>query len=179
MDENSRWEFINGEVVVHSPAKYEHNSVREKINLGLQLHCLSNNLGEVGCETYLVSLTRNDYEPDIAFWSRAKSEKFIKGQMQFPSPDLIVEVLSPSTESIDRGIKFDDYALHGVAEYWIVDPLLETIEQYRLSGERFELVKKSADDTLSSVAITGLQYPTRAAFDPAIHTQFIKSVRPR
>ena len=43
--------------------------------------------------------------------------------MLFPAPDFAVEVLSPSTQKNNRGIKFDDYALHNVSEYWIIDPI--------------------------------------------------------
>jgi Uma2 family endonuclease len=43
-------------------------------------------------------------------------------------PDLVVEVLSPSTESRDRGIKLERYRHYGVPEYWIVDPDEQTVE---------------------------------------------------
>ncbi len=47
-------------------------------------------------------------------------------------PDLVVEVLSPSTAAIDRGLKMETYARHGVPEYWIADPEKEQFEVYRL-----------------------------------------------
>ena len=47
-------------------------------------------------------------------------------------PDLVVEVLSPSTEGMDRGLKMETYARHGVPEYWIADAEKEQIEVYRL-----------------------------------------------
>ncbi len=47
-------------------------------------------------------------------------------------PDLVLEVLSPSTTEMDRGLKVETYARHGVGEYWIVDPEREEIEVHRL-----------------------------------------------
>ena len=55
-------------------------------------------------------------------------------QVGKPAPDFIAEILSDSTASVDRGVKFQDYAAHGVGEYWIVDPVQQTIEQYRLQA---------------------------------------------
>lgn len=51
------------------------------------------------------------------------------------TPDLVAEVLSPSTAEMDRGVKMSTYAHYGVGEYWIVDPESEAIEIYRLDRE--------------------------------------------
>ena len=64
----------------------------------------------------LVGLTRNDFEPDIVFYGAEKAAALRPDQTTFPPPDLIVEVLSESTEARDRGIKMEDYAAHGVRE---------------------------------------------------------------
>jgi Uma2 family endonuclease len=87
--------------------------------------------------------------------------------MKFPAPDLVVEVLSDSTEAIDRGVKFEDYALHGVAEYWLVDPEQESVEQYLLGEETYELAVKVKSGTIQSVVVPGFEIPVRAIFDPA------------
>ena len=51
---------------------------------------------------------------------------------------MVVEVLSPSTASIDRDRKLTLYAEHGVPYYWIVDPVGRTVEAYRLVGVKYE-----------------------------------------
>ena len=167
--EDDKAEFINGEVVAHSPVKLRHASVGQHLFALLSAYVNSHELGFVGFEKILVSLTRNDYEPDICFFGRDKADAFTPDQMRFPAPDLAVEVLSPSTEANDRGVKFEDYAAHSVAEYWLVDPDTETIEQYRLADDAYELVMKSKSGDLESAAVAGFVVPVRAIFDAAIH----------
>lgn len=165
MNEDTRAEFINGKVFMHSPAKFIHNTTAERIFEILKSFVRYNGLGHVGHEKYLVELTRNDVEPDVIFWQKAKSELFKNHQLLFPPPDLAIEVLSPSTEAIDRGTKFEDYAAHGVTEYWIVDPDQRTLEQYLLNGENYELKLKSGNGKVTSTAIVGGVFLIEAFFD--------------
>ncbi len=60
--------------------------------------------------------------PDICYFMAEKASQFSEDQVLFPAPDLVVAVLSESTKSNDRGIKFKDYEAHGIVEYWLVDP---------------------------------------------------------
>ena len=115
----------------------------------------------------LIVLTRNDYEPDICFFRAEKAANFTPDQSKFPAPDLAVEVLSESTATVDRGIKFEDYAAHGVGEYWIVDPVAETIEQYLLQEGVYRLAVKVKTGTIASAVVTGFEIPVRAVFDGA------------
>ena len=87
--------------------------------------------------------------------------------MKFPVPDLVVEVLSESTEPRDRGVKFEDFQAHGVGEYWIVDAGRAVIEQYVLRGAAFELVLKSGSGELRSEVVPGFVVPVRAFFSAA------------
>lgn len=166
LNEDTKAEFINGEVIYHSPNKYEHTHATGLIYRLLSACVDANRSGHVGMEKMLVTLTRNDYEPDVAYFSSEKARTFKQGQMHFPAPDLIVEVLSESTEKIDRGVKFEDYAAHGVAEYWIIDPIAQVVEQYVIDGDAYTLVIKANTGVIRSRAITGFEAPVRAFFDP-------------
>ena len=84
--------------------------------------------------------------------------------MRFPVPDFVVEVLSQSTEANDRGVKFVDYAAHGVAEYWIVDADKRVLEQYGEREGRFELLTKTNNGTVASIAIAGFSMDVTAVF---------------
>ncbi|OIN56012.1 Uma2 family endonuclease [Arsenicibacter rosenii] len=169
IDESIKAEFINGEPIVHSPVRKEHNEVTGFLYQLLNVFVRKNKLGFVGFEKIMTVFSRNDYEPDLVFFGNEKARLFKKGQTLFPTPDFVVEVLSASTEKNDRGIKFDDYETHGVGEYWIIDPIREVVEQYTLTDGRYELLQKSADGTINSTVIEGFGIPVRALFDEALN----------
>ena len=160
-------EFINGEVVVHSPARKRHINATGKLYRLLSTYVDVHDLGFVAQEKALITLTRNDYEPDVCFFGREKARVLEDDQLYFPAPDFIAEVLSTSTAGNDRGIKMTDYAAHGVAEYWIIDPDVRTLEQHVLEGEQYALQMKSATGEVRSVAVEGFEVPVRALFDDA------------
>jgi Uma2 family endonuclease len=167
MTPEQKIEFIDGEVVLHSPAKNRHLDATALLMNLISNHVRIHGLGTVKTEKCLCVFPRNDYEPDIVYFSPEKSVGLTPDTLLFPIPDLIVEVLSESTESRDRGVKFEDYAAHGVGEYWIVDPEAESVEQYVLqTGDAgYELRTKAATGTLTSPVVTGFTIPVRAIFD--------------
>ncbi len=169
-------EFINGEKIVHSSAKFKHTAVLGNLYSLLKVFVMTHDLGWVGFEKVMVSLTRNDYEPDICFFNAATAAGFRPDQMRFPAPDFVVEILSASTAANDRSVKFDDYAAHGVTEYWIIDPDTETVEQYRLAGESYELAIKAQTGELRSFAVPGFVIPVRAVFDDAINQATLRQL---
>ncbi|WP_371731999.1 Uma2 family endonuclease [Spirosoma sp. KCTC 42546] len=161
-------EFINGEVIMHSPVKRRHLDASKYLENLLQNFVLLNDLGVVDSEKALVGLTRNDYEPDICYWNSETANSFEDDQMEHPAPDLIVEILSKSTTGRDRGVKFEDYAAHGVQEYWIIDPVRKSIEQYQLDEPTMAFASVAVlyiNDTLTALTIPGFQIPVQAIFD--------------
>ncbi len=171
VEENRKLEFINGETIFHSPVKLQHNDATVLLGMLVKAFVNKNNLGFVGIEKIMISLTRNDYEPDICFFGLDKAKDFKRKQMQFPAPDFVVEVLSDSTAKFDRETKFQDYAAHGVREYWIVDAERETVEQYSLNDEKYELLLKAKDGNVESVVLPDFSIPIRAVFDESINLQ--------
>lgn len=165
LSEDIKAEFINGEVVVQTPAKKQHTDAVVNLTSLLRTFVDEHDLGFLGSETVLVALTRNDYLPDIAFYGVEKSKNLSPQQMKYPAPDFVAEVLSPGTEHVDRGVKFEDYAAHGVGEYWIIDPEKQTVEQYVLRQGGYELLFKVQEGSLTSTAVTGFTIPVTAVFD--------------
>ena len=165
-------EFINGEIIMHSPVRLWHNRASSRLNTLINMYTSLNDIGgEVGIEKLMISLTRNDYEPDICYFSAESAAQFTDEQTLFPAPDFIAEVLSPSTEKRDRGIKFEDYARHNIREYWIIDPFGRIIEQYELVGEEYTLRQKVRQGEIDSVVITGFVLPVQALFDATAFKQ--------
>jgi Uma2 family endonuclease len=163
--EDEKSEFINGKVSVQSPVKLRHNLASKYLLVLLDAYVRRHGLGLVGHEKILVALTRNDYEPDVCFFAQEKACTFQPDQMIFPAPDFVAEVLSPSTEAVDRSVKFEDYAAHGVGEYWIIDPDGERVEQYLLEGDACQLAFKADNGVIASRVVAGFAVPVRALFD--------------
>ena len=93
--------------------------------------------------------------------------------MQHPAPDLVIEILSKSTAKRDRAtfvgrIKFEDYAAHGVQEYWLIDPVRQTVEQFQLDAEfmAFDAIGNfHLHNTITALTIPGFSIPIKAIFD--------------
>lgn len=163
--ENIKAEFINGEIVLHSPVRRKHWQISSKVSKQLMNYVDDNNLGEVGVEKVMISLSRNNYEPDIVFFRKEICDTFTDEQKLFPAPDLVVEILSESTRKNDYGIKFQDYAAHDVGEYWIIDPETETIEQYALIEGKFELQNSlTQKGTLICLVVNGFHLDVASIF---------------
>jgi Uma2 family endonuclease len=171
VSEDVKGEFINGNVVMHSPTTEEHNEATGHLYCISSIYADLKQLGKVRVEKALVGMTRNDYEPDIAFWRKEVANHFQPNMNVYPIPDLVIEVLSPGVENIKRDtkIKFADYAAHLIPEYWIVDPRKKTVEQYLLSdteARTYELHKKVAiQDQIESTVLIGFAIPVKAIFD--------------
>lgn len=172
-------EFINGDVIMHSPVKRRHLDATQNLTTLLRIYVHLHELGAVDSEKALVGLTRNDYEPDICYWNKETASSFEDDQMEHPAPDLIVEILSKSTTGRDRGIKFDDYAAHGVNEYWLIDPVRKSVEQYQLDEATMAFAVANTlyvDDTLTALTVPGFTIPVRAIFDKDVNLTTLKSL---
>lgn len=171
---DEKCEFINGKVIMHSPALNRHLAASKRLTSLLDAHVESNHLGLVQTEKALCIFPRNDYEPDVVFFGPEKSATITPNTLKFPIPDFICEVLSDSTEDRDRGIKFRDFAAHGVGEYWIVDPDDEVLEQYVLINGDFELRMKSSSGDVSSTVVPRFTIPVRSLFDVTEHLKTLR-----
>jgi Uma2 family endonuclease len=104
-------------------------------------------------------------QPDLIFISNARAgiilEDWIAGV-----PDLVAEVLLPSTTAHDRATKLPIYAAAGVPEFWLIDPLAKTVEVLKLHGKKY-LVDAilAGDQTLTSSMFPGWHLPLSDLFD--------------
>ena len=174
--EGDQVEFINGAVVKNPPVNLQHHDASFSLAMLIRAFVDSHGLGTVGHENLMISLARNDYEPDICYWRRDKAAAFLPHQIRFPAPDFVAEVLSEATAATDRGVKHEDYAANGVGEYWIVDPGGQSIEQYWLEGSAYRLRVKTDDGALTSQIIPGFVIWTRAVFDASERQRALRTM---
>ena len=107
----------------------------------------------------------NVVQPDVVFFQASRRQLV---QLDAPirhRPDLAIEVLSPSTAATDRGKKMQMLARYGVPEYWIVDPICETVEIYTLVADSYLLAATVAStDQLRSPLLPDLTFPAAGIF---------------
>ena len=158
-EDGKRYELHAGEVFVTAAPRVDHQRLVHGIGNRLEEYVVPRNLGTVdyGVDVYFAEDTT--YTPDLVFVAAAHdariTEKYIRG-----APDLIVEVLSPSAEVRDRGIKLQDYARFGVPEYWVFDGVARAAEVYVLRGTGYDLLGRFGEnDTLRSEVLPGLEIP--------------------
>ena len=180
LTEDVKAEFINGEVVLHSPVKRGHLKASGRLFKLLDTFVVVKKAGEVAAEKALITLTRNDYEPDLCFWGNEKAATFDDDTMLHPAPDFVVEILSPSTKKHDRTTKFEDYALHGIREYWIIDPDKQTVEQFALltptDTTYLPYGKFIPGDDIKSVVLPDFEIPVAAIFDEKANFEALKKL---
>jgi Uma2 family endonuclease len=146
LPEGSPYQLIGGELIMTpSPMPY-HQRISKRIEFLLyEFVEKKRELGEVFDSPIDVYLNDTDvYQPDIIYISKDRfniiGEKRIEG-----APDMVIEILSPSTAYYDLKHKNNIYAKHGVKEYWIVDPMEKSIEVYENKENGFVLFDKATD----------------------------------
>jgi Uma2 family endonuclease len=155
------YELLDGRIVMTPPAGYPHGGVAAKILGPVQTHVSAAMLGEVFDSSAGFDLPSGDsLEPDLSFIS---TERFlagprpVRGRFLRIVPDLVVEILSPSTARRDRVEKRRIYARNGVREYWLVDePRREVavLGDDGLASERLYREGRIASSVLTGLLIT-------------------------
>jgi Uma2 family endonuclease len=125
----------------------------------LQNHFKGRRLGKVFVSPVDVVLdSENTVQPDLVFVSSANLG-IIQQRAIFGTPDLLVEIVSPSSVRRDRYEKKELYARFGVKEYWIGDPANKTIEVLTLKEGRYELHSCAEEKgRLASLVLAGLEF---------------------
>ena len=132
LDEETRAELIDGEIVIMPPATLLHGRTQLTISQLLDVFVQSRALGRVFIDAGM-RLGAQRYVPDVAFVASSHAER-LQGTHIAGAADLVVEVLSPSTAGRDWGSKMRDYEQYGVREYWLLNPVVEQINVYVLDA---------------------------------------------
>ena len=154
--EGARYELIDGVLTMAAAPNEAHQIVIGALGVRMYVFSDDNGLGKVFFSPYDVVLSDTDVvQPDLLFVSNERSYIRTPANIQ-GAPDLVVEVISPSSERRDWRIKRELYARHGVKEYWLIDPINPAIWITRLeNGARETSGPYIEGDTASSSALAG------------------------
>lgn len=158
-DGNHIVEWVNGEVIIHMPAKYEHQAILAFLHRLIAMFVEVLDLGIVQIAPFEVKLWPGgpSREPDLLFLRQENRERLTNDRL-YGAPDLAVEIISPSSVKIDREEKFREYAEAGVPEYWIIDsrPGRQRADFYTLANDgRYRLFATEDDERVESQILPG------------------------
>ena len=163
--EGTRYQLLDGELIFAPSPTVKHQTLLANLYRLVYAFVSETNLGRVWFAPLDVVLSDHDVaQPDLMFVSNEGANIVTGGNVQ-GAPDLVVEILSPSTSGYDQGYKRALYALHGVSEYWLVDPDAETVEVLVLGEESFNSYSVlRTGETLESPLLEGLSLPLEDLF---------------
>jgi Uma2 family endonuclease len=159
-DDGNRYEVIRGNLYVTPAPRLKHQFSVAELSLRLGGFARENELGRVLWAPLDVNLPfgiATPVQPDIVFFRSANEPNWEKQSFD-GVPDLVVEVLSPSTRSRDRRIKLRAYQDAGVPEYWMADPDARAVVVHVLQGGRYvELCRGGVGERVRSAVLPGFE----------------------
>ncbi|MBN2533667.1 MAG: Uma2 family endonuclease [Spirochaetales bacterium] len=150
-DNGKKNELIDGDHYMKAAPSVQHQAIVRNILYLFERYFRNTKEGIIFCSPLDVYLSDYDIvEPDLVIVCQQNSsiieDKYIKG-----SPDIVVEILSPSTMEIDQSLKKHLYEKYGIKEYWIVNPFITEIKQYIIKGTAYVLSNSSGESITSSL----------------------------
>lgn len=168
LPEGASYELIRGTLVMSPSPSAEHQRILRRLAWSLQQYIDEEGQGEVFFAPMDVYLSKEDTpQPDLI--SIAEDRLDIIGEQKIEeAPDLVVEILSPSTAYRDLTTKKRLYEEHGVQEYWTVDPASKAVEVFTLTDGRFiQHARLVEDGTAASKLLDGFQIDLANLFHAA------------
>ena len=158
LPDDKRYEIIDGELYEMTAPTVRHQELLSNLHLIFGPYVRGNLLGVVLLAPIDVIFAENDIvQPDLVFVAESRRH-IIQDHAIVGAPDLVIEILSPSTATHDRNRKANLYARCGVAEYWMVDTETEAIEIRKLGDAGYDGPVETHDSgVISTTLIPGLE----------------------
>lgn len=163
---DKRYELLDGDLLMVPAPNLKHQRVQMALSMELNVFIRERALGELFSAPCDVVLSDTDIvQPDLLFVSRERGHLLSGGENVRGAPDLVIEILSPATADRDRGYKRALYGRHGVTEYWLVDPIAETVLLHRQRAGVLAVTHTfGRGQTLRSPLLPGLELQLDSVF---------------
>lgn len=154
-DEDTWAEWVDGDIIMVSPASKRHQDIVLFLATLLNDYVESRNLGEIITAPFQMKLGVSGREPDTLYISNAHLDRVKKTYLDGPA-DMVIEIISEESGTRDRGEKFFEYEAAGIPEYWLIDPIRQQAEFYRIGTDnRYHFVLPDAEGIYHSEAVPG------------------------
>ncbi|MEK9135534.1 MAG: Uma2 family endonuclease [Bacteroidota bacterium] len=164
-NDGNRYEIMDGELYMTPAPSTEHQEVSLHLERTLLDYLEKSHWGKLYHAPVDVVLSMTDVvQPDIVLISKERSAIITRKNI-VAAPDIVIEIISETTEKMDRITKKAVFERFGVAEYWIVDPEKKVIEVFKLMKEKYESpIMFKHTDMLTSSRLPGLSLSLRLIF---------------
>lgn len=158
LDDGNRYELVDGKLEMMSPGpSVTHQMISAEMQFKINESC-GNDYFVLNAPIDLILSQKEVRQPDLVLIHRSRLNILSK-QGIIGTPDLVSEILSPSTLRRDKLDKLKVYAKFSIPEYWIIDPASGVLEQYILENGRFELHNLfQEDDTIHSTRLPCISF---------------------
>jgi Uma2 family endonuclease len=154
-DEDTLAEWVDGQVIMASPANARHQFIVQFLVKVLSAYVDFHQLGVVLVAPFQMKLPRSGREPDVVFVAQEHRDRLKETYLDGPA-DLAVEMISSDSVTRDRERKFAEYQEGGVSEYWLLDPDLQEAELYQLDAQGiYQRILPDALGSFHSQAVPG------------------------
>ncbi len=156
-DEDTLAEWVEGRVVMTSPASSRHQALADFLLTVLNIYTQQRQLGRVISAPFQMKLssTFSGREPDVLFIARENLDRLRDTYLEGPA-DLVIEIVSQESRLRDRGEKLAEYEMGGVREYWILDPEQQRTDFHVLAVDgRYERRRVDAQGVYHAEVVLG------------------------
>lgn len=163
-ERGERYELIEGVLFVTPAPTWGHQTVSGNLHFHLAVYIRSRRLGWIVGTTGVHVDDRTYVIPDLVFISRERQAIIGEANIE-AAPDLVVEILSPSTRRNDLLTKRSLYARIGVREYWIIEPGTQTVTVLRLESGNYSEVPLTETGAVRSRVLPELRLTLDDVFE--------------
>jgi Uma2 family endonuclease len=171
-DEDDRRELVDGELVETEVPTDLHEHITAMLVVFIGSWMLERKAGWIRGSGYKVRISKKrGFMPDVQFYRQDNPARRKMQGLEEGHPDLVVEVMSPSSVRFDRIKKLGGYASIGVPEYWLIDPERQTLERLILRDGKYIIdAALEGDMVFTPDTFEGLSIPLKALWESGTET---------